>query len=113
MINLTQHQVDKLLQRRRKLLSRIGTLEQMIRGSVFERYSLCSRPGCRCHLGERHGPRHYVAITQSKKQRQHYIPNPQVEAVRQSIHQWHSLMTLLDEITAINLALMKSGRLDS
>ena len=112
MANLSQDDIEKLLQRRQQLLQQVGALQQMMKGSVFKRYSLCSRPNCSCHRGQRHGPRHYVAVTQAGKQRQHYIPNAQVEAVRVGVDHGHRLLAIVDEITTINLALMKSGNLD-
>jgi hypothetical protein len=111
MTTLSDSEARRLLRRRRQLLDELARLEQVIRGSAFERYSVCSRPQCRCHRGQKHGPRHYVAVTEAKRQRQHYIPKKQIEAVQEGVRQYHRFLTVLDTITAINLTLMKAGRL--
>lgn len=112
MATLSGNEAEQLRRRRRELLAELARLELVIRGSAFERYSVCSRSGCRCHRGEKHGPRHYVAVTQDRKQRQHYIPRAQLEAVREGVRQFHRFLTLLDAVTAVNLTLMRGGRLD-
>ena len=50
------------LRAERGLLEELPRLSLLIHGSYFERYSTCSRKGCACHEGRRHGPRAYVAL---------------------------------------------------
>ncbi len=103
----------KVLQRQRqKLLQQLSSFPLLIRGSVFERFSTCSRPHCACHKGKRHGPRAYVAVTRGKAQRQHYIPKSQCKAVRRGIKQYHRVRQILDLVTEINLQLMRQDALD-
>jgi len=87
------------------------TLSLLLRGSFFRRLSTCSRPSCPCHRGRRHGPRAYVAVTSGRAQRQHYVAQNQVRTVQEGIRQYHRLLAILDRMTAINLKLMKGGRL--
>jgi hypothetical protein len=112
MKNLNEKKLDTLIQRRKEIFNEMLSLSKLIRGTFFQRYSTCSRPNCSCHKGERHGPRSYVAVTMDKKQRQHYIPNDQVEFAREGIQQFHRLIELMDEITEINIELMKGGCLN-
>ncbi|MDO9509138.1 MAG: hypothetical protein Q7I97_07355 [Thermovirgaceae bacterium] len=97
---------------REKLLGELSGLYGLIHGSYFERYSTCSRPGCACHQGKKHGPRAYVSRTLEGKPRQHYVPKGQVDAVRNGIGQYHRMLQIADRITEINLELMREGRLD-
>ena len=99
--------VRKLREQRRKLLEEMATLSQMVRGSLFERFSTCARPHCACHQGTRHGPRVYVAVTEEKRQRQHFIRKGQVAAVKQGIQQYQRLRELTRRITRLNLQLMR------
>jgi hypothetical protein len=101
-----------LKRHRHKLLEELPQLVRLLRGSFFERFSTCSRPACRCHQGQRHGPRAYVAVTAEKAQRQHYVPKSQVEAVRDGVRQFHRVLAIVDRVTAINLELMRGGALD-
>jgi len=111
MSKLPESEETQLRRRRQALLAELARLELAIRGCAFERYSVCSRPQCRCHRGEKHGPRYYVAVTAGKRQRQHYIPRAELEAVLEGVRQGHRLLELLDALTAVNLALMRGGRL--
>lgn len=79
----------------------------MLHGSWVERYSVCSRPNCKCHQGERHGPRYYLVINENGRQRQKYIPNAQVEAAREGVAQYKRVLVLVDRITQINMELIK------
>ena len=99
--------VKKLLDERTQLLGELGTLSQMLHGSWVERFSVCSRPNCRCHSGQRHGPRYYLVVYQGGRQRQKYIPNSQVDAAQAGMAEHSRAREIIDRITQINLALMK------
>jgi len=106
-----QSKISALLHERQQLLQELSSLSCLIRGSFFQRFSTCSRPTCNCHKGQRHGPRSYVAVTQAKIQKQHYIPIRQVELIRDGIRQFHRLLEIVDRITVINLNLMNERSL--
>lgn len=98
---------EKLLSERALLLRELGTLSHVLHGSWVERYSICSRPGCKCHEGERHGPRRYLVVNESGRQRQKYVPNSQVRTAFEGLSQHRRLLEIVDRITHINLLLMK------
>lgn len=97
-----------LIQEQADIMEQLKGFAGLIRGSIFSRFSTCSRPSCSCHTGKRHGPRYYVVTTQGIRQRQHYIPNDQVGNVKRSIKKFNDLMALVDRLTAINLKLMRN-----
>lgn len=99
--------LKKLLDERALLLAELGTLPRMLHGSWVERFSVCSRPGCRCHSGDRHGPRHYLVVHEGGRQRQKYVPNSQVDAAQAGLAEYRRVREIVDRITHINLALMK------
>jgi hypothetical protein len=101
-----------LLGERTRLLAELATLSRLLRASLFERFSVCARPACRCHQGCRHGPRTYLAVTSQKRQRQHYVPQSQRGAAREGVRQFHRLLAIVDRVTAINLELLRGGALD-
>lgn len=112
MATLTSSQIRALLRRRSRLLQELSARSCLIHGSYLERYSTCTRAECTCHQGERHGPRAYVVVTQGQKQRQVYVPQAQIEAVRAGVRQYHRILELADRISEINLELMRGGALD-
>ena len=99
--------LKKLLDERARLLAELGSLSHMLHGSWVERFSICSRPGCRCHKGQRHGPRHYLVVRESGRQRQKYVPNSQAAAAQTGLAEYRRVREIVDRITHINLTLMK------
>ena len=104
--------VEKLLHERSRLLIELGGFSRLLRGSWVERYSLCSRPHCKCHQGERHGPRRYLVVNEGGRQKQKYIPNAQVEAVLNGIEQHQRLQEIVNRITQINISLVRERAYD-
>ena len=104
--------VRKLCRQRQKLLDELPSLAGMIKGSLFERFSTCSRPNCACHEGKRHGPRCYLSITEGLTQRQRYVRKRDVAAVRTGVQQYHRTLEIAQRITAINIELMREGAHD-
>ena len=99
--------VKKLLKERALLLDEPATLPRMLHGSWVERFSVCSRAACRCRSGQRHGPRHYLVVHENGRQRQKYMPNSQVAAAQAGRGEYRGVREIVDQITQINLALMK------
>jgi len=97
----------KLLEERATLLEELATLSRLLHGSWVERYSVCSRAGCKCRCGKRHGPRRYLVVNEDGRQRQKYVQNSQVEAAQEGLAQDHRLQEIVVRITQLNLALMK------
>jgi hypothetical protein len=96
-----------LLEERDALLEEMSTLSQLLHGSWVERYMVCSRADCKCHRGERHGPRHFLVVNEQGRQRQKYVASRHEPAVRAGLAQHRRLAQIVDRITQLNLALMK------
>ena len=105
---------EKELQKERAgLLAELATLSSLLHGSWVERYSMCSRPNCKCRRGERHGPRHYLVVNEAGRQRQKYVANSQVKAAMEGLAQHRRLRQIVDRITQLNLNLMKENEDES
>jgi hypothetical protein len=100
---------EKLLKERAELLSEMGRLSQLLHGTWVERYSVCSRPSCQCHNGQRHGPRHYLVVNEKGRQRQKYVSNSQIEVAQAGLAQHRRLQEIVGRITHLNLTLMKEA----
>jgi hypothetical protein len=101
-----------LIARRRRLLEKLAGLSLVTHGSFLERFSTCSRKSCACHQGKKHGPRVYVVVYRDGRQRQVYVPQDQVAAVRKGLQQHEQAQGLLRQVTDINLKLMRDGLLE-
>ncbi len=100
-------EIAALKRERRRLLREMSSLSLLVRGTVLTRFSTCSREHCRCHGGEKHGPRTYVVVTRDKKQRQIYVRNNNVQTLQAGVAQHRRLLEIVDRMTAINLELMR------
>ncbi len=93
---------------RTRLLGELHSLSKLLHGSWVERYSTCSRKNCKCHQGERHGPRCYLVVNKNGRQRQKYIPNSQVATALDGVKQHQRALEIIDKITRVNLELIKA-----
>lgn len=98
-----------ILSERSRLLAELGTLSHVLHGSWVERYSVCSRPDCKCRSGERHGPRHYLVVNENGRQRQKYVANAHVPDALEGLEQYRRLQEIVDRLTQLNLAIMKEA----
>lgn len=107
MMAMSNATIEELIKKRDLLLMELGSLRHMLHGSWVERFSTCSRKGCRCKQGERHGPRHYLVIREDGRQRQKYVPNAQVDSAKRGVAEYQRFGEIANEITQLNLVLMK------
>ena len=72
MSTFSARRTKQITQQRRKVASGMGARGEILKGSLIERFAVCSRPGCRCLKGKKHGPYLYVSIFDGKQSRQVY-----------------------------------------
>jgi hypothetical protein len=97
-----------LRSRRRRLVSNLPPIEQVLRGTLVEAYKRCGRPNCHCVDGPGHGPKRYLSISQpGGRPRRDYVPNGVHMQVAQLIDNFRKLREMLNEICAINTELLR------
>jgi hypothetical protein len=99
--------LHRLFQKRSQLFTEISKLTSLLHGSWIERYFTCTRPECKCHQGQRHGPHYCLVINEDGHQRQKYVPQSQIATAQTGLAQYKRLQDLVHQITLINLAIMK------
>jgi hypothetical protein len=97
------------LRKRREGLSKVlPPLEEVLRGSLMERYLTCGNPDCKCARGERHGPVWYLSVTLDQSHRSgSTVPADQVDRVRQWIENYHRVKEQWEKISDINRELLR------
>lgn len=96
-----------LERRRDTLLARLRALPNLMRGSVYERWHKCGRAACGC-AGE--GPKHLtrqLTVTLGGRTHTRYVRVDEVEQVQAQIAAYHALWGLVEELTAVNLELLR------
>lgn len=97
-----------LRRRRRTLLKRLPPLQDLLRGSLIERFKPCGKPGCRCARGPGHGPKHYLSVSRSGAHpRMDYVPQTYTQEVRQWLSNYRLTRSILDEVCEINRELLR------
>jgi len=105
-------QTEKTLRRKRQaLLQTLAGLSLLLHGTYVERFSTCARARCACHQGRRHGPRSYLALYRQKRQRQIYVRQRERAAVRRGLRQHDALLKVVEQLTDLNVRLLRMGRL--
>jgi hypothetical protein len=97
-----------LERRRDTLLARLRALPNLMRGSVYERPRKCGRPRCGCATSA--GPKHrtrQLTVTLGGKTHTRYVRVDAVAQVQAQIASYHALWALVEELTAVNLELLR------
>lgn len=106
--NLSKLSLLALRKRREGLTKLLPPLEEILRGSLMERYLTCGNPACKCARGERHGPIWYLSVTLDQSHRiGSTVPAQQVEQVRGWIENYHRVKERLEKISNINRELLR------
>lgn len=103
---------DLALRRRRQgLVKLLPPAEEILRGSLIERYVTCGNPNCKCARGERHGPVWYLTVTLGPgRTTGGTIASEKLEQVRRWITNYQSFKEQLDKISEINRELLRRER---
>ena len=89
------------------LTSEMSGCSDLVRGSLFSRYLTCSRPGCKCHAGAKHGPVTCLSIVRDGRKRQQYVPRSLEPRASAAVAAYNRLLSIVDRLSEINLELLK------
>ena len=96
----------RLRRQRRAAFRRLSTHGQMIKASLVVNRRRCGKPGCRCTQGELHESLAFTYKQDGKSVLVHIPQHLEAEA-RQAQHDYRKLKTLIAELSAINIKLLK------
>lgn len=99
--------VRQLRARRRRLVGGLADVEATLRGVLLSKGRRCSSEGCRCRRGELHGPYSYLAIYSGGRSRTIYVPAAVEATVAENVELTQRNEALLQEISLINLELLR------
>lgn len=101
-----------VLRRRRAALARtLPDLEQILRGSLVERFVTCGKRTCKCARGERHGPLYYLTVSRPRGRTQGlYVPPDRLPEVRAWLANYQRLKGQLEAISEVNRELLRRDR---
>ena len=102
--------MQRLLDRRRRALRALPSLEELVRGSVVVRRVRCGKPGCRCARGQLH-PATYLSVTfAGGRTEQISLPADLVPLARRWVANYQAWWNAVEKISAINRQLLRARR---
>ncbi len=97
-----------LLERRRRAAEQFPPVEQLLRGTLGQRWVRCGKPGCHCRRGRGHGPVRYLTVSLGVgRTRQVTVAAEDFETARRHVRNYQRLWKLLELISAINRELLQ------
>ena len=98
----------RLLERRRRAAEQFPPLEQLLRGTLGQRYVRCGKPSCHCRKGRGHGPVRYLTVSLGVgRTQQVMVSKEDFKNARQHVRNYQRLWQLLEWISAINRELLQ------
>ena len=95
---MSKKDLHRKIARIKKDLSNLGPLRP---GTLYTRYSVCGKPGCRCVRKKKpikHGPYHYLSYTFKGKSYTEFVPESQLKQVKEEVSNYNKLMSLVKSL---------------
>ena len=105
---MRKRSASSLRQRRKALLRKLPNLQQILQGSLIERYKPCGKPGCKCAQGPGHGPKYYLSISRTGQgPKMDYVPQEYHDQVQEYLDNCRLVREIIGEISQINQELLR------
>jgi len=102
---------EKTLQKRiNRIKQEMPGLGPLRPGTLYTRYSVCGKPGCRCRRKKKpakHGPYHYLSYTFKGKSYTEFIPANQLQGVKRQVNNYNRLMKLVKMLVRSSIKLAR------
>jgi len=105
---MTDARRRRLEEQRDALLARLHSLPNLMRGSLYERGRKCGRASCACAQGGPKHPTRQLTVTLGGMTRSRYVRLEEVAQVQTLIATYEELWAIVNDLTAVNLALLHS-----
>ena len=91
---------------REALVARLHALPNLMRGSLYARLRKCGRASCACASGGPKHPGRQLTVTLRGATHTRYVRHEEVDRLQQLIATYAELWAIVDDLTAVNLALL-------
>ncbi len=108
---MDKKEIQKKKRRLRLLEKKMCELGPLMRGSVVELRQKCGNPNCRCTKGEKH-KKYYYSLSNKGKTKIIYLGKSREPIARQYSDNYKTLIGIIDEMTTINMELLKAGAVE-
>jgi hypothetical protein len=102
--------MNRLIERRRRLLAKLPPLDEVLRGSLVERSVRCGTASCHCARGARHAAVSLSVTHRGGRTEQISVPRDLVARVRHGIAIYQQWWAILEQVATVNRALLRQRR---
>jgi len=97
-----------LKEEKRKILERIHSLDNAIRGSIYELKGKCGKPNCYCAKTQRRHTSLMLSFSYKGKTKLVPIRKEQIPEIKSKLNDYKQLKAAIDELVRINAELLRS-----
>jgi hypothetical protein len=90
-----------------RVLEKIQSLDNVIRGSVFEYKRYCGKPSCNCAKTQTPHASMFLSFRYQGRSRLIPIKKEQIPAIKERIRDYKELKAAIDELARINAELLR------
>ena len=101
------HELERRVEQIKAELAGLGLARP---GTLYERTSVCGKPGCRCVRKDRpvrHGPYHYLSYSFDGRSHTEFVAKSRLAEVQGEVANYERLTALVKELVATNIKLSK------
>jgi hypothetical protein len=102
--------MERLLNRRRRALRDLPSLEEIVRGSVFARRVRCGKSSCRCARGQLHRATYLSVTFAGGRTEQISLPPGLMPVAQRWVANYAKWWRAIETISAINRQLLRERR---
>lgn len=99
--------LSTLKNKKKRLIEKLHSLNNFVRGSITTIKHKCSNKNCECHSGGKKHPGIYFSVNINKKTKLIYLGKKKTNKAKKMLSDYKKLKKLLDEIVAVNLDILK------
>ena len=105
--DMSKKDIQERIDRIKRDLANLGPLRP---GTLYTRYSVCGKPGCRCVRKKKpikHGPYHYLSYTFKGRSYTEFVPKAQLKKVKEEVNNYHKLMRSINSLIENSIKLAR------
>lgn len=103
---------EQLDAQKRAIVASLPPFEEMVRGSIFERWIRCGKASCHCSQGQGHLTAYLSVSFKAGKTVQITVPRKLVPRVRRWVENYSEFWSALEQISEINRRLLRARLLE-
>jgi hypothetical protein len=102
--------LKELLNRRKALVKRLGSLKHILRGSIVRQGNICGKAVCRCKRKNNpipHGPYNYLSHRSRKCMNTIFLNKKKLSIAKEGVRQYDEAINIIYNMAEINFKILR------